>query len=104
MPSTAGLKEAKIQADWFQKKWKSFNFDKVKTYAYDVLLSLPEKPGLISMYDKEGELIQKYEIDREPLLNGDPKDPRTVLPFNAYAARGTVEVMSYIYCHKNAPL
>ena len=94
MPSTAGLKEAKIQAEWTKKMWEDFGFDKVKRYDYDVLLSLPKKPGTISMYDKEGDRVKKFEIDREPLLNGDPKDPRTVLPFNAYSPGGTVEVSS----------
>eukprot|EP00795_Rhopilema_esculentum_P010370 gene10370-19071_t len=91
MPSTAGLKEAKIQAEWTKKMWQDFGFDKVKRYDYDVLLSLPKKPGTISLYDKEGDRVKKFEIDREPLLNGDPKDPRTVLPFNAYSPGGTVE-------------
>ena len=94
MPSTAGMKEAKIQADWTKKKWEEFGFDKVKLYDYNVLLSLPKRPGKISMYDKQGDLLHGFEIDREPLLNGDPKDPRTVLPFNAYSPSGTVEVSS----------
>jgi len=91
MPSTAGLKEAKIQAKWFAKKWKEFDFDTVEINDYNVLLSLPKKPGKITMYDEEGDLVKGFEIDREPLLNGDPKDPRTVLPFNAYSPAGTVE-------------
>ena len=97
MPSTAGLKEAKIQAEWVEKKWKEFNFDTVKIDKYNVLLSLPKKPGKVSMYDKEGDLVYGFEVDREPLLNGDPKDPRTVLPFNAYSPSGTVEVVFLSY-------
>ena len=101
MPSTAGLKEAKIQAKWFEKKWKEFDFDSVEITDYNVLLSLPKKPGKITMYDEEGDLVKGYEIDREPLLNGDPKDPRTVLPFNAYSPGGTVEVIYLCIFLKN---
>eukprot|EP00794_Sanderia_malayensis_P015727 gene15727-17312_t len=91
MPSTAGLPEAKIQAEWTKDQWEDFGFDKVKNYKYNVLLSLPEKPGEITMFNNKGNKVYEFEIDREPLLNGDPKDPRTVLPFNAYSAKGTVE-------------
>ena len=97
MPSTAGMKEAKLQAEWTKKKWEKFGFDKVINHKYTVLLSLPKKPGKISMYDREGDLVHSFKVDREPLLNGDPKDPRTVLPFNAYSAAGTVEAS--VICH-----
>lgn len=96
MPST-GFKEAKIQAEWIQEQCKDMNFDKVKFYDYDVLLSFPKKPGKTSMYDREGDLVQNLEIDREPIRNGDSKDPRTLLPFNAYSPCGTVEVKIFEY-------
>ena len=65
--------------------------DKVEVKQYKVLLSYPSEPGQVTLFNKEGEKILKFE-SVEKCYNKWENDTRAQPPFIAYSQSGIVEV------------
>ena len=90
-PHLAGTIESKEQADYVAQKWRENDFDQVKTDMYNILLSYPMKPGEVTLSDKNGTKLHKFEVV-EPAVKKEENKSNIVLPFNAYSPAGTAEV------------
>jgi len=90
-PHTPGSIESYNLALKIKDNWLEYGFTKVELKKYNVLLSFPEKPGLVTVnYPNGTQFYRNTPVDE----NMDPayKDPRVLPPFNAYSPNGTVKV------------
>jgi archaellin len=80
---------------YIKKKWLEYGFDNVELKRYQVLLSFPEKAGVVTIQAKNGSELYKTsaaDISTNPAYN----DSRVFPPFNAYSPAGSVKVTQYL--------
>jgi len=89
VPHSGGSQISAEQARHIEKKWKDFGFDKVELKKYDVLLSYPERPGIVSILAKDGSTL--FTAQRmEKILQQAENNSDVLPPFNAYSSSGNV--------------
>lgn len=97
VPHVAGTKYDLQQAEWVRDQFVAAGLDEVKLVPYDVLLSYP-KPGVlntVSLVDSKGSPTFTT-LGRQQALGGaespEENSEDILSNFNAYSARGVVEV------------
>ncbi|XP_031552258.1 glutamate carboxypeptidase 2-like [Actinia tenebrosa] len=90
IPHTPGSKETYDQALHIKNKWLEYGFDNVELKKYQVLLSFPEKAGVVAINAENGTELYKT---LPPDVNNDPayNDSRVFPPFSAYSPAGSVK-------------
>ena len=90
-PHPAGQPVSKKQADHLKKLWTEQGLDKVDIHKYNILLSYPNNPGQITIFE-DGKEIKKLVIDNEPAIDDTEKKGEVLYPFNAFSPNATVTV------------
>ena len=91
VPHSGGSQTSLEQAQYIEKKWKSYGFDKVELKKYDVLLSYPKRPGIASIKAENGTTLFTAQ-EKEKILHQDENNSAVLPPFNAYSGSGNVTV------------
>jgi len=94
-PHPAGRQVSKDQADHLKKLWTEQGLDQVDIHKYNILLSYPNNPGQITIFD-DGTEIKKLVIDNEPAIDDTEKKGEVLYPFNAFSPKATV-TGEYVY-------
>ena len=105
-PHIAGNTSDIAVARLIYNRWKGYNFDKVETTNYTVLLQYPgnhSHPNQLQLEDSAGEVIYDAAIQREKPLLPLEEDPSVAPPFNAYSGTGNATVRSTVYCVVELP-
>ncbi|XP_071510701.1 N-acetylated-alpha-linked acidic dipeptidase 2-like [Diadema antillarum] len=91
-PHLAGTQGEKDLAEWVKEQWTEHGLDVVNNVPYSVLLSYPQlnSPNYVYVLNGNGSEYFRSAREEAPLEKGDLNN-KTVPPFNAYAANGTVE-------------
>lgn len=96
VPHVAGTAEDKIQADWVKDRFIEAGFDEAKTVPYNVLLSYPQAGVIntVSLIDANNE-VNFTTLGVQPQLGKPEESHEKILPnYNAYSAKGVIEVFS----------
>ena len=94
-PHFPGSNESLQQAIYIKGKWIEYGMSKVEMKKYNIMLSRPEKPGVVALYNASGHEIYR-SAPQEKFLIPSENDSRVVPPFNAYAPAGSVKVGYYV--------
>ena len=93
-PHIAGREQDdEVLVKLIEESWKSNEFDSVRVYPYEVLLSYPEQnnSNYIAVVDQNG-VESDVSQRKEFVIDEEQNDPNVVDPFNAYSTSGEPEV------------
>ena len=82
----AGTDASYVQAQFIEKEWKASGFDSVETKRYEVLVSYPKRPSVVSLINSNGSVAQSWLSVERSL------EATVVFPYSAYSGSGTAVV------------
>lgn len=85
-PQLGEANETCAQALYIKKEWNSFGLDSVQLKRYDVLLTYPKRPSVLTLTDKNGGVVYSSLLIEN--LTAARNDSRTAFPFSIYSASG----------------
>ena len=94
-PHHPGSKRNTELAEYIADRWKKSGFDKTEIFRYNIYMSFPKSPGVISLR-RNGKVKKKLIIKNEPPFDDSEKKGKLLYPFNAYSPKGSVTA-EYIY-------
>ncbi|KAK3754392.1 hypothetical protein QZH41_011181 [Actinostola sp. cb2023] len=90
VPHSGGSKESYDLAIYMKNKWIEYGFDKVELKKYQILLSFPEKPGVVTVHYGNGtEAYRTLPVDAS--MDIAYNDSRVFPPFTAYSPARSVK-------------
>ena len=94
-PHHPGSKRNTELAEHIADRWKKSGFDKTEIFRYNIYMSFPKSPGVISLR-RNGKVKKKLIIKNEPPFDDSEKKGKLLYPFNAFSPKGNVTA-EFIY-------